>query len=122
MHSSITIVTPQEQLPYSGEGVLCFYDGPLLLWLPHASLKLLAVALPEEAGTWPFLVAELSGEQAEMLLVSQLTLQGAVLAAERCYFLENYGAMSLQLAPILVVPDSWLPGDVYLSMERSTPS
>jgi hypothetical protein len=100
--------------PFSGPEVLAYYDGPLLFWLPHPVFRLLAVALPGDAGHWPFLIVHVSESDAQALEANKLTLRRAVLGAEAHYLLRDYDAPSLLLEPMLPeqLPEAWLPGDL----------
>ncbi len=117
----LSLALARSERPYSGEHVLYYYDGPLLFWLPHPELKLLAVALPEEAGPWPFLVASVGAEQAQALLFNKLTLQRTVLTSQANFLMADYGAETLELIPLDVVPPQWLPGDVCLTRDEVLP-
>jgi hypothetical protein len=108
---------PHDKRPFCGPDVLCYYDGPLLFWLPVEGRRLLSVALPDEAGRWPFLVVEVTDEQALALESNQLTLRAAVLAAGEKWHLRDYDAETLVLEPLDSVPEAWLPGDVMLKRE-----
>lgn len=105
---------PRAERPFGGADVLAYYDGPLLMWLPHAQQRLLAIALPDEAGIWPFLVAQLDDDLASQLVGNRLTVRAAVLRATQHYFIHDYGAERLELRPLRVIPQEWLPGDVTL--------
>ncbi|MBU9200442.1 hypothetical protein KTD31_03615 [Burkholderia multivorans] len=108
---------PHDKRPFCGPDVLCYYDGPLLFWLPVEGRRLLAVALPDEAGHWPFLVVEVTDAQALALESNQLTLRAAVLAAGARWHLRDYDAETLVLESLDSVPEAWLPGDVMLKRE-----
>lgn len=108
---------PHDRRPFCGPDVLFYYDGPLLFWLPVEGRRLLAVALPDDAGHWPFLVVETTNEQALALEENRLTLQAAVLAAEAKWHLRDFGAETLALEPLDTIPEAWLPGDVMLARE-----
>lgn len=98
---------PPAQRPYGPNGTLIFYDGPQLLWLPVLDQHLLAIALPDDAGPWPFLVCRVHDE-----VVPTLTLAGLraiVLGAEAWYLLRDYGAPELILDSLAEVPEEWRP-------------
>lgn len=116
MHN-ITLAIPHEQRPFGGDDVLIYYDGPLLFFLPVPEQRLLAIALPADAGTCPFLVVELTEEQARAMLANEVTLRSVVLAASGAWFMPDYGADSLVLEPRTSIPQAWLPGDVRLQLE-----
>lgn len=108
---------PHEQRPFDGEGVLIFYDGPQLLWLPVEGSRLLALGLPPEAGACPYLVAELTEDQAQALLRNEVTLRSLYQTAT-LWLLADYGADELTLEPVLYVSEDWLPGDVRLQLHE----
>lgn len=111
------IPIPAAGRPYSGPDVLYYYDGPLLFWLPSPGRNLLALALPEEVGAWPFLVSELTDEQARALLEGALTLRSAVVLARENWLLADYGSERFwTLSPMEDVPEDWLPGDLPLGL------
>lgn len=118
---------PFEQRPFSPADCLWFFDGPLLMWLPDAYRNLLAIALPDSAGDWPFLVVELDDDAKTSLQSNKLTLQDAVLHATHWYLLADYAADALRLRPLQQLPSAWLPGAVMLqnspdSASASAPS
>lgn len=111
------IPIPAAGRPYSGPDVLHYYDGPLLFWLPCPGGNLLALALPDEVGVWPFLVSELTDEQARALLEDTLTLRSAVVLARQNWLLADYGSERFwTLLPMEDVPMDWLPGDLPLGL------
>lgn len=99
---------PRSQRPYGPDETLAYYDGPLLFWLPAPGQHLLAIALPEDAGPWPFLVCQLS--QAAAADVRLGALRGIVCAAEAWFLMRDYGAPLLELEPVAELPEEWLPG------------
>lgn len=105
---------PHEQRPFSGEEVLLYYDGPLLFWMPHPSLRLLAVALEHDGNKCPFLVCEVSEEDAQALVTNRKTLRAVVLDARRHFHLNDYGDDELWLREVHTLEHAWLPGDVTL--------
>jgi hypothetical protein len=102
-------------LPCSADEVLYYCNGPQVFWLPHPELLLLAVALPDEAGSWPFLVVEMAADAAKALETNRLTLLAAVQGGARHYLLADFNAEILALQPLPAVPPAWLPGDVTLA-------
>lgn len=96
--------------PFDGPEVLVFHDGPALMWLPagDAQGRLLALALPEDAGPYPFLVARLATETAAALEAGRIDLREAFLSSS-CFLLPDYGAEDLVLQPVSSPPDDWLP-------------
>jgi hypothetical protein len=116
--NTLNIAIQHDKRPFCGSDVLFYYDGPLLFWLPCEGRRLLAVALPVEAGKWPFLVVELSEEQAQDLEGNRVTLRAVCLACKAKWLMRDYGADSLALEPLEgVLPEEWLPGDVLLRRE-----
>jgi hypothetical protein len=111
------IALPHEKRPFFGGAVLMFYDGPQIFWLPHDSRQLLAIGLPGDAGQWPFLVVELTAEQARTLQSDETTLQAACMAACSKWVMRDYGADALELEPLSAIPADWLPGDVPLGLD-----
>ena len=105
---------PKEQRPFLPENVLIYYDGPQLFWLPVPDRYFLAVALPDSAGPWPFLVAELTEDRATLLKSRGITLDTAYKEANALWLMADYGADSLILEPVLYIATDWLPGDVLL--------
>lgn len=100
---------PTNQRPCSPDQVLVFYDGPLIFWLPAPDRRLLAMALPDEAGPWPYLVSDMPAEIVTALETGALDLRQAVLASKN-YFLADYWASVLLLELLTEVPrEEWLP-------------
>ena len=118
---TLTLAIPSDQRPFCGPQVLCYYDGPLLFWLPCDGRRLLAVALPDDAGRWPFLVVELTDEQAQAVEGNRITMRCACLSAMAQWVMRDYDADSLVLEPLAVIPEQWLPGDVLLRSEGDAP-
>lgn len=106
---------PQAERPFSPDETLCYYDGPLLFWLPAPGQHLLTLALLVEKDPWPFLVSELDQAQAKELLEGRLTLQKAVLTARAWHYFPDYGAEQLEFRPLSTISEDWLPGDVMLT-------
>lgn len=121
----------RSQRPYTSSEVLAHNDGPLLFWLPATALvhgellsgasyasvfgerKLLVLALPDDAGDWPFLVSAVEPQMASALDANEVPLIKAVQSAiptGHCYLLKDYGADLLELQPLKEVPADWLPG------------
>lgn len=117
MTTTLQFAIPHEQRPFAGEDVLVFYDGPIVFWLPVAGRRLLATALPPEAGVCPYLVAELTADQADALLANKVTLRSVYQGAKARWLMSDYGADVLTLDPITYIGESWLPGDVPLRWE-----
>lgn len=118
----ITLTIPLSPNNPEGADVLMYYDGPLVMWLPHEALRLLAIALPDEAGPWPFLVVQLTHEQASALENGTLTLKGAVVASGARYLLKEFGTKVLEMALLSAVPEEWLPGDGLMVPSSDVPS
>jgi hypothetical protein len=114
---TLTLAIPHDQRPFCGLDVLFYYDGPLLFWLPCDGRRLLAVALPDDAGRWPFLVVELTEEQAQAVEGNRVTMRAACLAGKAQWVMRDYDNASLVLEPLDVIPEEWLPGDVLLRRE-----
>jgi hypothetical protein len=120
--STLFVDLPFLERPYGPEeeGVLVYYDGPLLVRLPaQGEHELLALAVPElPAAAWPMWVVALTPEQLEQLLQNRQTLLRTVLAAHAHWLIKDYGAISrhLELSPLefSAIPKEWLPGDVFL--------
>jgi hypothetical protein len=116
--NTLNLVIQPDKRPYCGSDVLCYYDGPQLFWLPCEGRRLLAVALPDDAGQWPFLVVELTEEQAQNLEGNRVTLLAVCLACKAKWHMRDYGADTLVLEPLSgPLSDDWLPGDVLLRPE-----
>jgi hypothetical protein len=118
---TVNLAIPHDQRPFCGSEVLFYYDGPQLFWLPCEGRRLLAVALPDEAGHWPFLVVELTEEQAQAVEGNRVTMRAVCLAGKAQWVMRDYDADSLALEPLEVIPEEWLPGDVLLRREGDTP-
>ncbi|KVP17373.1 hypothetical protein [Burkholderia ubonensis] len=118
--TTLKLTIPHDKRPYFGPGVLAYYDGPQLFWLPCEGRKLLAVGLPDEAGHWPFLVGELTEDQAQALEGNRITLRAVFLSAWAKWVMRDYDAETLVLEPLDAIPDVWLPGDVLLQPKGST--
>ena len=103
-----------ERRPFAGEGVLCYYNGPMLMWLDSGMDRYLAVALDDSAGPWPFLLARLDADAQEDLLAGRMTLRDAFTGRWPRLLLRDYGAPSLVVEPVDDVPEDWMPGDVCL--------
>ena len=117
MTQALKLSLPHAQRPFFGEGVLMFYDGPLIFWLPHPSLRLLAFAVPIQEQQYPCLVVEVTDAQAEAFLANQLSARRLCLQARQAWHLPDYGADELTLEPLVSIPAHWLPGDVMLQLE-----
>ncbi len=134
--ATLILDVPRSRRPYASSEVLDYYDGPLLFWLPETALahgellsgasyasvfgarKLLVLALPEDAGDWPFLVAAVEPKMASAMEANKVTLLDAMqsaIPAGHCYLMRDYGADLLELQPLTEVLDDWLPGDVSLA-------
>lgn len=111
-----TLTIPHEQRPFSGDDVLAYYDGPLIFWLPFLGRRLLTFALPDDAGHHPFLVLEVTEAQAQAFLTNKLTARRICLEATQAWLMPDYGADVLELAPLVAIPENWLPGDVMLHL------
>ena len=114
--NTLHIALPYEHRPFHGPDVLVYYDGPQLFWLPCAGRRLLAFALPG-GGRWPFLVIELTDQQAAAVTGNQLSARSACLGAVGRWLMPDYDAAELILEPLCGIPDDWLPGDVMLGPE-----
>lgn len=117
MTTTLQFAIPHEQRPFADDDVLVFYDGPIVFWLPVAGRRLLATALPPEAGVCPYLVAELTADQADALLANKVTLRSVYQGAKARWLMSDYGADVLTLDPITYIGEAWLPGDVPLRWE-----
>ncbi len=117
MTTTLQFAIPHEQRPFADDDVLVFYDGPIVFWFPVAGRRLLATALPPEAGVCPYLVAELTADQADALLANKVTLRSVYQGAKARWLMSDYGADVLTLDPITYIGESWLPGDVPLRWE-----
>jgi hypothetical protein len=117
----LELTIPCDRRPFCGPDVLCYYDGPLLFWLPCEERRLLAVALPDDAGRWPFLVVELTEEQAQAVEGNRVTLRAVCLAGRAQWVMRDYDAASLTFEPLEAIPEEWLPGDVLLRIEGDRP-
>ncbi len=104
--------------PFDGDEVLAYYDGPLIFWLPSQVARLLAIALPDEAGPHPFLVVEVSPGTEGAMLANKITMQKVVRIAPKAWVMRDYSrARSLLLEPLTTIPDAWLPGDYPLHLK-----
>lgn len=114
--AALDLDIPYALRPGAPHETLLYYDGPLLFWLPAEGRHLLAVALLDGPhGAWPFLVAELSAQDAQALLSGQKTLQSAVKEALGWWLMPDYDAERLEFRRLTEVPAEWLPGDVFLT-------
>lgn len=114
----LTLSIAPEYRPFDGDAVLLYYDGPIMFWLPGASVRLLAIALPDEAGPHPFLVVEVPQETADALLGNRMTVRRVCLSAPQSWLMPDYGQDGpLVLTPLASIPEKWLPGDVTLYLE-----
>ncbi|KWA83824.1 hypothetical protein WL29_20890 [Burkholderia ubonensis] len=118
--TTLNLAIPHEKRPFDGPDVLVYYDGPQLFWLPYEGRRLLAVALPTEAGRCPFLVVELTEDQAQAVEGNRITMRAACLAAQAKWVMPDYGAENLVFVPLDAIPEAWLPGDVLLRLEGGT--
>ncbi|KVP75549.1 hypothetical protein WJ96_07535 [Burkholderia ubonensis] len=118
--TTLNIALPHDKRPFCGPDVLAYYDGPQLFWLPCDGRRLLAVGLPDEAGHWPFLVVELTEDQAQAVEGNRITMRAVFLAASAKWVMRDYDAETLVLEPLEVIPEDWLPGDVLLRLEGGT--
>lgn len=116
--TTLHIALPHEQRPFHGPDVLVYYDGPQLFWLPSEGRRLLAFALPS-GGHWPFLVVELTEEQAAAVACNQLSARAACVGAVGQWLMPDYDAPELILERLNGIPEDWLPGDVMLGSEGS---
>lgn len=117
MTPALKLAVPHAQRPFAAEGVLMFYDGPLIFWLPHPSLRLLAFAVLSQEQAYPCLVVEVTAEQAQAFLANQLSARRLCLESQQAWHLPDYGADELILEPLGSIPANWLPGDVMLQPE-----
>lgn len=101
---------PHADRPFFGPTVLIYYDGPQVFWLPVAGRSLLAIAIAD-AGPWPFLVVELTLEQAIGVGTQSLTLADACRGAKGQWLMPDYDAEELVLEPLAVIPVDWMPND-----------
>lgn len=108
---------PNRPYGYDNERVIIYYDGPMLFTLPHETLTLLAWALPDEAGKWPFAVVSITPETFNELMSNKLTLRDAVTKGVLArYLLRDYDQEVLNLEELEEFPEDWLPGDLRLSI------
>jgi hypothetical protein len=114
---TLNLAIPHDKRPFGGPDVLFYYDGPQLFWLPCEGRRLLAVGLPDEVGHWPFLVVELTEEQAQAVEGNRLTLRAACLTGKAQWLMRSYDADPLVLEPLDGIPEEWLPGDLMLRRE-----
>lgn len=114
MHKSDTLELNVEQRPTGPAEVLIYYDGPALMWLDTPHQRYLAVALPDDAGRWPFLLVGLSAAEQQQVESGTLTLRCAYTNAEAVWLLPDYDADVLTAHRIENLPEHWLPGDVGL--------
>lgn len=116
--NTLNLEIERDKRPFGGADVLFYYDGPQLFWLPVDGRRLLAVALPDDVGTWPFLVVELSEGQAQDLEENRVTLLAVCEACQQRWLMRDYGAERLVLEPLVgALVDEWKPGDVKLRPE-----
>jgi len=101
--------------PFGPKEVLIYYDGPVLMWLDTADGVFLAVALPADAGKWPFLLVKLDTYARRNLEAGVLTLRNAYTAADAVWHLPDYDADVLVAHRLEAIPEHWLPGDVGLN-------
>lgn len=116
---SNTVLTTLQFLhkPFGPDEVLYFYDGPVMMWLETAQARYLAVALPEDAGRWPFLLVELDPAAQGAVTSGALTARQAYTGTWPLYLVEDYGDLDdspVKARRLSVVPESWLPGDVAI--------
>lgn len=100
--------------PFGPDEVLVFYDGPQLMWLTGMATRYLAVALPEDAGRWPFLLVALAESAQQSLDAGSMTLRQAFTTCGAVWLLPDYDAEVLVAHRMHHVPEDWLPGDVPL--------
>lgn len=108
--STLNLTIAHDQRPFFGPTVLMFYDGPQVFWLPVPGRSLLALALGD-GGPWPFLVIELSLEQAVAIAAGDMSFRAACLAASDQWLMPDYDADQLVLVPLDAIPEAWLPRD-----------
>jgi hypothetical protein len=108
------LVLELEHRPIGPDEVLLYYDGPQLMWLKTASSRYLAVALPQDAGRWPFLLVALTDTAQHALETGALSLRRAFTENGPVWVLPDYDAEVLRAHRIHPVPGDWLPGDVPL--------
>lgn len=109
MSQPLELALAHNDRPFGGDDVLAYYDGPLLFFLPHPGMTLLAVATDHERGPWPFFVAEITLETKEALLNNTLPLRDCYMQALRWWFMPDYGADVLNLEPAPGLPEDELP-------------
>lgn len=126
-NGDIALAIPREARPFCDEpAVLNYYDGPLLMVLSSPLWgDMLAMALPDEEGPWPFLLAPVSPEQLDSIKVHLREYAGEQLmngrgvrdhftAASTVFLLRDYGAQDLAATPLdQPLPDEWLPAQGY---------
>lgn len=127
-NGDIELAIPPEKRPFSEEpAVLDYYDGPLLMVLASPLWgDLLALALPDEAGPWPFLLAPATPDQVAAVtqhlrdIWTDVTpakgrgMRTHFLEAEKVYLLRDYGAQDLVASPVNhPLPEDWLPNPGY---------
>lgn len=126
-NGNIVLAIPRDDRPFCNEpAVLYYYDGPLLMVLSSPLWgDLLAMALPDEEGPWPFLLAPISPEQLasvkQHLAESTGTQPGTgrglrehFTSASKVYLLRDYGAQDLEATPVhQPLSDDWLPSVGY---------
>lgn len=114
--TSITLDIPVNKRPFSGDTVLMYYDGPLLFHIPYQGNQLVFVALADDAGEAPFLVANISQENFNEFYNCKISLQDIYLNAP-LYLVRDYDAEILVLEPVAGVPSDWIPGDLMWTSE-----
>jgi len=114
----LSLSIPHAQRPYADEGVLMFYDGPLLFWLPHTDHRLLAVSLETQDQRYPCLVVAVDAAQEKALLENQLTIRRVFGEARHAWRLADYGADELVAEPLSRIEAVDLPGDVMLTPRK----
>lgn len=126
-NGDVALGIPADARPFGcGEDVLDYYDGPLLMVL-RSPLQgdLLAMALLDEEGPWPFLLAPISAEQLDAVKEGTRQMSTHIeppgrgvrehfQAAERVFILRDYGAANLVAQPVEhPLPEDWLPQPGY---------
>jgi len=101
--------------PFAPDEVLYFYDGPVMMWLDTSHARYLAVALPADAGRWPFLLVELDDAAQAAVTSGSITARQAYTGPWPLYLVEDYGDLDdspVMARRLISAPESWLPGDV----------